>query len=57
MSILEVRGLKKVYTTRFGGAHVQALTDVTFTVEGTELNRVTSVLAERCCADAAQPGA
>ena len=31
--------------------------DVTFTVEGTELNRVTSVLAERCCADAAQPGA
>lgn len=33
MSILEVRGLKKVYTTRFGGAHVQALTDVTFTVE------------------------
>ena len=33
MSILEVRGLKKVYTTRFGGAHVQALTDVTFAVE------------------------
>ena len=31
--------------------------DVTFTVEGPELNRVTSVLAERCCADAAQPGA
>lgn len=33
MSILEVKNLKKVYTTRFGGNHVQALTDVSFSVE------------------------
>ncbi len=33
MSILEVNHLKKVYTTRFGGSHVQALTDVNFSVE------------------------
>ena len=33
MSILEVSGLRKVYTTRFGGSHVQALTNVTFAVE------------------------
>lgn len=33
MSILEVKNLKKVYTTRFGGVSVQALTNVTFTIE------------------------
>lgn len=33
MAVLEVNNLKKVYTTRFGGNHVQALTDVTFSVE------------------------
>lgn len=33
MSILEVRGLKKVYTTRFGGNKVEALKNVNFTVE------------------------
>jgi len=33
MPILEVRHLQKVYTTRFGGAKVQALADVDFTVE------------------------
>ena len=33
MSILEVNHLKKVYTTRFGGSQVQALTDVNFSVE------------------------
>lgn len=33
MSLLEVRNLKKIYTTRFGGNHVQALTDVSFSVE------------------------
>ena len=33
MSILEVSNLKKIYTTRFGGNKVQALTNVTFTVE------------------------
>ncbi len=33
MSILEVNGLKKVYTTRFGGNKVEALKKVTFSVE------------------------
>ena len=32
MSLLEVRELKKVYTTRFGGAQVQALANVSFSV-------------------------
>lgn len=31
--ILEVKNLKKIYTTRFGGNHVQALSDVSFSVE------------------------
>jgi len=33
MTILEVKNIKKVYTTRFGGNHVQALEDVSFSVE------------------------
>ena len=33
MSLLEVRSLKKIYTTRFGGNQVQALTDVNFSIE------------------------
>ncbi len=33
MSILEVKGLKKVYTTRFGGNRVEALRNVSFSVE------------------------
>ncbi len=33
MSILEVEHIQKVYTTRFGGNQVQALTDVSFQVE------------------------
>ena len=33
MSYLEAKNIKKTYTTRFGGAKVQALTDVSFTVE------------------------
>lgn len=33
MSLLDVRNVKKVYTTRFGGNQVQALSDVTFSVE------------------------
>ena len=32
MALLEVSGLKKIYTTRFGGAQVQALSSVTFSV-------------------------
>ncbi len=33
MAILEVSNLKKIYTTRFGGNQVQALSDVSFSVE------------------------
>lgn len=33
MNILEVNGLKKVYSTRFGGNKVEALKNVNFTVE------------------------
>ena len=33
MSLLEVKGLKKVYKTRFGGQSVEALKNVNFTVE------------------------
>ncbi len=36
MSILEVKSLKKVYTTRFGGSAVTALSNVTFEVEAGE---------------------
>ncbi|NLL45250.1 MAG: ABC transporter ATP-binding protein [Clostridiales bacterium] len=33
MTILEVKNLKKIYTTRFGGNKVQALSNVSFSVE------------------------
>lgn len=33
MAILEVNNVKKIYTTRFGGNQVQALSDVSFSVE------------------------
>ena len=33
MQILNVTGLKKVYTTRFGGSQVTALRQVDFSVE------------------------
>ena len=33
MSILEVKGLKKIYSTRFGGNKVEALRNVNFSVE------------------------
>lgn len=33
MTLLEVNHLKKIYTTRFGGNQVQALSNVTFSVE------------------------
>ena len=36
MSILEVTGLKKVYTSRFGGNQVEALKNVNFTVDSGE---------------------
>lgn len=33
MAILEVNGVKKIYTTRFGGTQVQALSNVNFSVQ------------------------
>jgi putative ABC transport system ATP-binding protein len=36
MALLEVKNLKKVYTTRFGTQQVQALSDVSFSVESGE---------------------
>ena len=36
MSLLEVKNVKKVYTTRFGGNQVQALSDISFSVENGE---------------------
>lgn len=33
MSILEVNGVKKIYTPRFGGNKVEALKNVSFCVE------------------------
>ena len=36
MPILQVSDLKKIYTTRFGGQHVQALSSVNFAVESGE---------------------
>ena len=36
MSLLTVKNVKKIYTTRFGSVKVQALYDVNFSVEGGE---------------------
>lgn len=36
MALLEVKNVKKIYTTRFGGNQVQALTDVNFSIEKEE---------------------
>lgn len=36
MKILEVKGLKKIYSTRFGGNKVEALKNVSFTVDAGE---------------------
>ena len=33
MAILEVQSIEKIYTTRFGGNQVRALSNVSFTVE------------------------
>lgn len=33
MALLDVKNIKKIYTTRFGGNQVQALSDVSFSVE------------------------
>lgn len=36
MALLDVKNVKKIYTTRFGGNQVEALKDVNFSVEGGE---------------------
>ena len=36
MTILEVKGVQKIYTTRFGGNQVKALENVNFSVEAGE---------------------
>ncbi len=36
MALLDVKNVKKIYTTRFGGQSVQALKDVSFSVEPRE---------------------
>ena len=36
MALLEVKNIKKIYTTRFGQVKVQALSDVNFSVEDGE---------------------
>lgn len=40
MSILEVNGVKKVYTTRFGGNRVEALKNVSFSIEEGEFTAI-----------------
>lgn len=40
MQLLEVQNLKKIYTTRFGGSQVQALTNITFAVESGEFTAI-----------------
>lgn len=46
MSILEVNGLKKVYSTRFGGNKVEALKKVSFSVEEGEYVAIMSGLGK-----------
>ena len=41
MTILEVNGLKKIYSTRFGGNKVEALKNVNFSVEQGEYVAIT----------------
>ncbi|QNM06199.1 ABC transporter ATP-binding protein [Qiania dongpingensis] len=40
MAMLDVRHLKKIYTTRFGGSQVQALSNVNFSVEKGEYTAI-----------------
>ena len=44
MELLNVSHLKKIYTTRFGGTQVQALSDVNFSVEEGEF---VAIMGER----------
>ena len=49
MSILEVKSLKKVYTTRFGANQVTALRDVNFSVEKGEYVAIKGFSGYRKC--------
>ena len=40
MALLEVTNIKKIYSTRFGGNKVQALSNVTFSIEKTTKNLI-----------------
>ena len=40
MPLLQVNHLKKVYTTRFGGNKVEALRDISFTIEQGEYTAI-----------------
>ena len=46
MSLLDVKNVKKIYTTRFGGSQVQALADVTFSIEPREYVAIMGDFAE-----------
>ena len=43
MALLEVTNIKKIYSTRFGGNKVQALSNVTFSVEEGEFVAIRAV--------------
>ena len=45
MALLEIRHVKKIYTTRFGGNQVTALRDVNFAVEDGEY---VAIMGESC---------
>ena len=46
MSLLEVTNVKKIYSTRFGGNKVQALSNVTFSVEEGEFVAIMDTVQE-----------
>ena len=63
MTLLEVNNLKKIYSSRFGGASVQALSNVTFSVEQGEYLAIMGEsgsgksTAARCVMNLVQPRA
>ena len=48
MALLEVKNLKKVYTTRMGGNKVQALDNVSFSVEQGEYVAIMEIGRASC---------
>ena len=57
MALLEVKNVKKIYTTRFGGNQVEALRDVNFSVEPREYVAIMGnpAPARRLCSISLQP--